>query len=303
MSNSLGEKLRRARESRGITISEVAEQTRISSLYLEGIEADDYRTLPGGIFNKGFVKSYAKHVGVDEHEALQDYARLISSQDSSAAEEPKIYRPEVLTDDRNNSSSLLTVIFAIILLGFISWGAYTFANYYGENAAKVATTTPTPNVLNLNSNAASNSVETKIEPAQPVATPNEIKMELKALTDETGVTYTLDGEKAYHLLTPEAPISLDVKETVLLSYSKYQSANIQMVINGKQISLPSDPENSKFQAIDLVITKDNIVRILESGQIAFEPAIDPNSNTIANLNTNSNANSNVSNSATNSLPR
>ena len=76
MPESLGEKLRQAREERSISISEVAEQTRISALYLEAIENDDYRTLPGGIFNKGFVKSFAKYVGIDEQEALQDYARL-----------------------------------------------------------------------------------------------------------------------------------------------------------------------------------------------------------------------------------
>ena len=70
MSLTLGEKLRQAREERGISISEVAEQTRISPHYLDSIENDDYRTLPGGIFNKGFVKSYAKYVGIDEQDAL-----------------------------------------------------------------------------------------------------------------------------------------------------------------------------------------------------------------------------------------
>ena len=79
MSLTLGEKIRQAREERGISISEVAEQTRISALYLESIENDDYRPLPGGIFNKGFVKSYAKHLGLDEQEALQEYAALLSS--------------------------------------------------------------------------------------------------------------------------------------------------------------------------------------------------------------------------------
>ena len=72
MSLTLGEKLRQAREERGISISEVAEQTRISAHYLESIENDDYRPLPGGIFNKGFVKSYAKFIEIDEQEALQD---------------------------------------------------------------------------------------------------------------------------------------------------------------------------------------------------------------------------------------
>jgi cytoskeletal protein RodZ len=62
--SSLGEKLRQAREARGVSISEIAEQTRISSHYLEAIESDDYRTLPGGIFNKGFVKSYANMSGL-----------------------------------------------------------------------------------------------------------------------------------------------------------------------------------------------------------------------------------------------
>ena len=87
MAQTLGEKLRQAREARDITISEVAEQTRISPLYIESIENDDYRILPGGIFNKGFVKSFAKYVGVDEQEALQDYSRIISEQQGSQTEE------------------------------------------------------------------------------------------------------------------------------------------------------------------------------------------------------------------------
>jgi cytoskeletal protein RodZ len=283
MANSLGEKLRQARESRGISISEVAEQTRISSLYLEGIEADDYRTLPGGIFNKGFVKSYAKHVGVDEQEALQDYARLLSSQDSSADDDPKVYRPEVLTDDRSNSSSLLTIIFAIIILGLITWGAYTFANYYGENSSKVESPKPTPNTENVaanNSSATNNSSagNSNSAPEQPSVAPNEIKIELKALTDNTSVSYALDGQKRSQLVTPETPLNLEVKDSVLLSYSKYQSANVQMMINGKQISLPSNPENPARQAIDIVITKDNIGKIIQSGAIAFEAITNTNVN-------------------------
>ena len=97
MSLTLGEKLRQAREERGFTIADVAEQTRISSLYLESIENDDYRILPGGIFNKGFVKSYAKSVGINEVEALSDYSEILASK--SEDEELKVYRPEVLTDD------------------------------------------------------------------------------------------------------------------------------------------------------------------------------------------------------------
>ena len=91
MSSTLGEKLRQAREERGFTLSEVSEQTRISSLYLESIENDDYRILPGGIFNKGFVKSYAKFVGINEQEALADYASILARSETAEAPELKLY--------------------------------------------------------------------------------------------------------------------------------------------------------------------------------------------------------------------
>ncbi len=78
MPETLGEKLRAAREERGVSVSEVAEQTRIAPMYIECIENDNYKPLPGGIFNKGFVKSYARFIGYDEQQALQEYSRLVT---------------------------------------------------------------------------------------------------------------------------------------------------------------------------------------------------------------------------------
>src|SRR5687767_4779484 len=116
MSLTLGEKLRQAREERGFTLSEVDEQTRISSLYLESIENDDYRILPGGIFNKGFVKSYAKFVGVNEQEALLDYANLIEASSPGETRGPRVYRPEVLTDESSAASMVPTIILSVVIL-------------------------------------------------------------------------------------------------------------------------------------------------------------------------------------------
>src|SRR5437868_7578254 len=129
MSLTLGEKLRQAREAKGIKIGEVAEQTRISPLYIESIENDDYRSLPGGIFNRGFVKSYAKYVGVDEQEALADYARLLNDTEGNDVEEVKTYRPQVLTDDHMQSSILPTLIVAAIVLGLMTGGILFLVKY------------------------------------------------------------------------------------------------------------------------------------------------------------------------------
>src|SRR5438270_7828461 len=122
MALSLGEKLRQAREERGISISEVAEQTRISPLYLKSIEKDDYKPLPGGIFNKGFVRSYARYIGFDENEALNDYAQLMAENAQSSEAEQTVHHSEVWTDDRSARSMAPTIIFAVVILALLTGG-------------------------------------------------------------------------------------------------------------------------------------------------------------------------------------
>jgi ribosome-binding protein aMBF1 (putative translation factor) len=57
--SSLGARLRQAREARGVSLRELSDQTRIARRYLEAIEQDDYKELPGGIFTRSFIKAYA----------------------------------------------------------------------------------------------------------------------------------------------------------------------------------------------------------------------------------------------------
>jgi len=77
MAATIGEQLRFAREERGIPLREISDQTRISIHYLEAIETNDYKRLPGGIFNRSFVKAYARYVGYDEKEAVEGYTRYM----------------------------------------------------------------------------------------------------------------------------------------------------------------------------------------------------------------------------------
>lgn len=71
---AFGDRLRREREMRGITLDEIAESTKISRRHLESLEKEDFDSLPGGIFNKGFVRAYARFLGIDEEQAVADYA-------------------------------------------------------------------------------------------------------------------------------------------------------------------------------------------------------------------------------------
>jgi len=63
---SFGEELRREREIRGISLKEIADATKISKRFLEAIERNDHRTLPAPVFTRGFVREYAKYLGLEK---------------------------------------------------------------------------------------------------------------------------------------------------------------------------------------------------------------------------------------------
>ena len=70
---SFGESLKRERELREITLREISEATKINLRYLESLEKNDFRHLPGGVFNKGFVRAYAEFIGVDAEGMVNAY--------------------------------------------------------------------------------------------------------------------------------------------------------------------------------------------------------------------------------------
>ena len=70
---AFGEKLRRQREQRGITLEAISSTTKISTRMLRALEEEHFDQLPGGVFNKGFIRAYARQVGLNEEEAINDY--------------------------------------------------------------------------------------------------------------------------------------------------------------------------------------------------------------------------------------
>ena len=132
MAESIGEKLRLARETRGIALRDISEQTRISMRYLEAIELNDYRRLPGGIFNRSFIRAYAKFIGYDEKEAIEDYSRTLREQGEPDDGEPVTTRRSmVYTDDGGHSRSpLLTFLLAVLILALLSLGVWAGFHYY-----------------------------------------------------------------------------------------------------------------------------------------------------------------------------
>ena len=75
-----GGKLREAREGRGIALRQVAATTRISVAALEALERNDISKLPGGIFTRSFVRSYAAEVGLDPDQAVREFVERFGTE-------------------------------------------------------------------------------------------------------------------------------------------------------------------------------------------------------------------------------
>ncbi|HYS27446.1 MAG TPA: helix-turn-helix domain-containing protein [Vicinamibacterales bacterium] len=88
-----GSRMRQAREQRGVSLRQIAERTKISVSQLEALERNDISRLPGGIFSRAFVRSYAAEIGVDPEQTVREFLSQFPDESVSAGS------PHVLIDD------------------------------------------------------------------------------------------------------------------------------------------------------------------------------------------------------------
>ena len=122
---AFGDRLRREREMRGITLDEITESTKISRRHLDALEGEHFDQLPGGVFNKGFVRAYARFLGIDEDQAVADYSTASNEQPEPENKFPLEVHQEP-DRDLNPRRSSLPLVFAIaaligVLVGYGFW--------------------------------------------------------------------------------------------------------------------------------------------------------------------------------------
>jgi len=126
--SEFGRQLKEAREGRGISLREVATATKISVSVLESLESGDFSRLPGGIFSRAFVRSFAVEVGLNGDEIVEQFIVEMAAAVPAANE---IVRPEVTDDDlafleKQRTAWIvlrvaLVVLAVIVVAGFVWW--------------------------------------------------------------------------------------------------------------------------------------------------------------------------------------
>jgi cytoskeleton protein RodZ len=190
---SFGENLKREREMRGVSLEEISAATRIATRFLKAIENEQWEQLPGGVFNRGFVRAVAHYLGLDEESTVAEYALAVNDRPSVPV---WTGRPPAVAPDRPWLGWVLAaVIVAALIAG--SWFvikqilAWRAARHAVRSTAMIAAAPPAILKLPAVSKPAAASNETALDPAPgyvpvPPAAPDSADPALLVLKVETG---------------------------------------------------------------------------------------------------------------------
>ena len=163
-----GSMLRGARERRGITLRQIANATKISLAALEALERNDIARLPGGIFTRAFVRSYAIEVGLDPEETIQEFIAQFP-QDAVTAGHPTS-RPIEDNDEIESDRRMASTVLGLLAVSLPIAGVVMYFSTVGTRRPAPPVQTPTEARAGSSSPAAAGS-SGRLEEALPVAAP------------------------------------------------------------------------------------------------------------------------------------
>ena len=246
---SFGAKLKQQREQGGITLEEISQSTKIGSRFLRALEEDRFDQLPGGIFNKGFVRAYARSVGLDEEEAVAGYLEATGAGPDKP--EPPTALPETRAEAPGTGSSELPwgALALVLVVGAV---ALTIWGFHGRRIANQSQQTvpvrPSGSPPIKPAVAASGSPSQIASPGTTRQKPSEI---LAAASNRT-----LNGRS-----------NSASSQAIHLQIRLRQDSWISIVADGEQIThgtLPADSQRSVHAAKEIDVRAGNI------GAVDFE---------------------------------
>ncbi|HKS77022.1 MAG TPA: RodZ domain-containing protein [Terriglobales bacterium] len=253
---SFGARLKREREKKNISLDDISLSTKIGTRLLRALEEEHFDQLPGGIFNKGFVRAYARCLGMDEDQAVADY--LIASGEASPMKAPE---PPILAvpEEKPQSSAsgveqipwgVLAGALLVIAFGFAIWG---FSNREKQREAREQSIAHSQTVAPETAASASTPTPSAPAPAEaPAATPSttpvnsgEFTVLIKA-RDDSWLSITADDKPAVEeTLAAGTEKSVPAKQAIAIRAGN--AGALDFYFNGKK--LPSQGDEGQVKTL------------------------------------------------------
>jgi cytoskeletal protein RodZ len=260
---SLGQELKRAREERGVTLHEIANATHIGVRFLQAIENDSYDVLPGGVFNRAFVRKFAKQVGFDEQQAMKLYEEQL--EEMGGEPQRRYYTGLDDLDARPTSGNGL--LFSFLALIVLSAGAYLAYEYF-KNPVSPDNNLNQPVVNSTPSPTPEGSPELSPSPgASPTPQLNSsadaMRMLMIAGSEQCWVQIAIDAaEPEETTLQPGDAREFSANDKFVLNIGNYPA--LRITINGRQLNVNKFLPNQKsVVARNVVITRDNYQQFVD----------------------------------------
>lgn len=219
-----GTMMRRAREARGISLQQIAIATKISVAALEALERNDISRLPGGIFSRAFVRSYALEVGLDPEQTVRGFLEQFPH-DSVTAGSPHVPQEDheaIESDRRSAETAVKLVAISVPIVGAI---------LYFTLWARPASQPAAPRAL------------TAIAPAPAAALGEPLTFDIVAAAPVT-ITVDVDGaRRESRLVAPGERLVFRAEREVSIGMS--DAAAVQLTINGQPAVALGAPGQSR----------------------------------------------------------
>jgi transcriptional regulator with XRE-family HTH domain len=250
---SLGQELKRERELRGISLREIADSTRINLRLLQALEEDKLDAIPGPFFVRAILRSYARSIGIDEHQVLNKYQEMYTFEEQlQYGESPE--RPRPLSRlFRRKSVWIAALAVAIIGLGLVLIYILLLAPEKkqpipaksAQPVAQVETPKPTP----------------PPEPQPVVEKTKGLRLEM-TFVEETWLHIYADGQSVWDGIKNKGE-SLEVRAEREVRLNIGNASGPGLTINGQKAK-PFGPSGAV--RLDILITPENYLDFLIARQ-------------------------------------
>lgn len=223
-SEALGERFRAAREARGMSLSDVAQQIRIRSVYLSAIESESWSTIGAPVYIRGFIRTYARFLGLDPEEAVTALNRTQPPPAQSLPGREVAAPTEPLRASRGSPLLWVASVVAVLLIALVTFNELTQRRAGPSSAPVVAGVA-------------------SVSPSAPIATPTATAPTLAAadgpkslalvLSAPSWLRVTVDGSVSMEGTFPAGTSKTFHGKTALVRVGN--AGGVEIYVDGKDV--------------------------------------------------------------------